>query len=162
VRTTPIQSIVFDIGGVLINWDPHRLFSKYFPNNSQAIDLFLNEIDFFKWNLSQDQGYPFDRAVKEHSTRFPQYEHLIRAYHEEWEESIEGIIPGTVDILFRLKAAGYRLYGLTNWSAEKFPFIRRKYKPLELFEDIVISGEEMLIKPDSSENPRPIKGMPDD
>jgi 2-haloacid dehalogenase len=142
------QAIIFDFGGVLVNWDPHKLFNKYFANDSQAIDAFLDEINFSAWNLSQDKGYPFAQAVKDLSAQFPQYAHLIRAYDKEWEESITGIVPDTVEILYKLKAASYRLYGLTNWSAEKFSIVRHKYKFFNLFEDIVISGEVKLIKPD--------------
>jgi 2-haloacid dehalogenase len=82
------------------------------------------------------------------SAQFPHYAHLIRAYDEEWEESLTGVIPGTVEILHRLKAAGYQLYGLTNWSAEKFYLVRHKYEVFNLFEDIVVSGEVKLVKPD--------------
>ena len=146
--TTLIHAIIFDFGGVLVNWDPHRVFNKYFSNDIQAIDNFLAEINFPAWNLSQDKGYPFAQAVVDLSAQFPQYAHLIRAYDVEWEESIAGVIPGTVEILNRLKAAGYRLYGLTNWSAEKFSLVRHKYKVFELFDDIVVSGEVKLIKPD--------------
>ncbi len=146
--TTIISSIIFDFGGVLVNWDPHKLFNKYFANDTQAIDAFLAEINFSDWNLSQDKGYPFALAVTDLSTKFPQYARIIRAYDEEWEESITGIIPETAEILFRLKAAGYRLYGLTNWSAEKFTLVRHKYKVFDLFEDIVVSGEVKLVKPD--------------
>ena len=145
--TSSIQAIIFDFGGVLINWDPRKLFNKYFGNNRQAIDNFLTEINFSAWNLSQDEGYPFARAVMELSKRFPQYAHLIRAYDEEWEESITGVIPETVEILHRLKTAGYRLYGLTNWSAEKFSIVKNKYKAFNLFESIVVSGEVKLAKP---------------
>ena len=111
-----IKAIVCDFGGVIINWDPRKVFNKYFENNASAIDLFLEEIHFTEWNLSQDKGYPFAQAVIELSKQFPQYEQFIRAYDEEWEESIVGIIPETVDILKKLKGVGCKLYGLTNWS----------------------------------------------
>ncbi len=145
--TTRIHAIIFDFGGVLINWDPHNLYNKYFANDTTAIDNFLAEINFYTWNLSQDGGYPFKQAVRELSAQFPQYAHLIRAYDEEWEESVPGLIPGTIEILYKLKTIGYRLFGLTNWSAEKFPLVRHKYKVFDLFEDIVVSGEVKLIKP---------------
>jgi 2-haloacid dehalogenase len=146
--TSSFQAIIFDFGGVLVNWDPHKLFNKYFANDSQAIDTFLDEINFTDWNMSQDKGYPFAQAVKDLSTQFPQYAHLIHAYDKEWEQSITGIVPDTVEILYKLKAAGHRLYGLTNWSAEKFSIVRHKYNFFDLFEDIVISGEVKLVKPD--------------
>ena len=143
-----IQAIIFDFGGVLIDWDPHRLFSKYFSGDKQAIDNFLTEINFSTWNLSQDKGYPFARAVKELSAQFPQYAHLIQAYDKEWEESIAGVIPETVDIIQGLKKAGYHLFGLTNWSAEKFALVKDKYAIFNCFENILVSGEAKLIKPD--------------
>jgi 2-haloacid dehalogenase len=142
------QAIIFDFGGVLINWDPHKVFNKYFSNDRQAIDNFLLEINFSTWNLSQDKGYPFASAVTDLSAQFPQYAHLIQAYDEEWEESITGIIPETVEILQRLKKAGFRLYGLTNWSAEKFALVKYKYEVFNLFENILVSGEVKLVKPD--------------
>jgi len=146
--TSSIKAIIFDFGGVLINWDPHILFNKYFSNDRQAIDAFLSEINFTAWNLSQDKGYPFASAVTDLSTEFPQYAHLIRAYDEEWEDSITGIIPETVEILQKLKTSGYRLYGLTNWSAEKFALVKHKYEAFNLFESILVSGEVKLVKPD--------------
>ena len=146
--TFSIQAIIFDFGGVLINWDPHRLFNKYFSNDRQAIDNFLSEINFSAWNLSQDKGYPFEKAVLELSSQFPQYAHLIHAYDTEWEESITGVIPETVEILQRLKKAGYHLFGLTNWSAEKFSLVKHRYEVFSLFESILVSGEVKLIKPD--------------
>lgn len=108
----------------------------------------MAEINFSAWNLKQDEGYPFGQAVDDLSTQFPQYAHIIRAYDVYWEESITGTIPGTVDLLHRLKAVGYPLYGLTNWSYEKFSLVRHKFGFFNLFDDIVVSGEVKLIKPD--------------
>ncbi len=143
-----ILAVIFDFGGVLIDWDPQRVFNNYFSNDKQAINDFLTEIDFPAWNLAQDKGLPFSEGVKQLSSKFPHHAHLIRAYDEEWEKSITGLIPGTVKILTKLKKAGYRLYGLTNWSAEKFYLIKDKYLVFNLFDDIVISGEVKLVKPD--------------
>jgi 2-haloacid dehalogenase len=148
MQTVTIHAIIFDFGNVLIKWDPHKLFNKYFANDTAAINRFLEEINFSDWNLAQDKGYPFAQAVTELSDRFPQHAHLIHAYDEEWEQSITGLIPETVEILHKLKAAGYHLYGLTNWSAEKFSIVRHKYAFFELFEDILVSGEVKLVKPD--------------
>jgi 2-haloacid dehalogenase len=146
--TTSIHAIIFDFGNVLIKWDPHEVFNKYFANDKAAIDRFLSEIHFNEWNLSQDKGYPFAQAVAELSFKFPQYAQLIQAYDENWEESITGIIPETIEILLQLKKAGYQLYGLTNWSAEKFSLVKHKFAFFKLFENILVSGEVKLIKPD--------------
>jgi 2-haloacid dehalogenase len=146
--TTPIHAIIFDFGNVLIKWDPHMLFNKYFANDAAEIDRFLAEINFHDWNLSQDKGHPFAQAVADLSAKFPQYAQLIRAYDLEWDESIIGVMPDTVEILYKLKASGYQLYGLTNWSAEKFSIVRPKYAFFKLFIDIMVSGEVKLIKPD--------------
>lgn len=146
--TTPIHALIFDFGNVLIKWDPHQVFLKYFSNDTKAIDNFLAEINFSAWNLEQDRGYPFAQGVAELSAQFPQYAQIIRAYDEEWEESITGVIPETVKLLHKLKAAGYSLYGLTNWNVEKFSLVRHKYAFFDLFDDILVSGEVKIAKPD--------------
>lgn len=143
---TPV--LIFDFGGVLITWDPHLVFLKYFSDDIQAIDRFLKEIDFAGWNYQQDAGRPFEQGVAELSAQFPQYAHLIRAYDEEWEESIAGLIPGTVELLRRLKAAGYPIYGLTNWNDEKFSLVQHRFPIFDLFDDILVSGAVKLAKPD--------------
>ena len=143
-----IKAIIFDFGGVVINWDPRRVFRKFFPEGEQAMENFMREIGFSEWNLRQDEGYPFEQAVHDLSAQFPQYAHIIRAYDVDWEESITGIIPETVELLRRLKEAGYRLYGLTNWNHAKFSLVRNKYEFFSLFEEIIVSGEVKLIKPD--------------
>jgi len=142
-----LRAALFDFGGVLVEWDPRRLYQPYF-RHTQEIDNFLAEINFPAWNQKQDQGRPFVHGVAELSAQFPQHAHLIRAYHEHWEESIVGPIPGTIQLLAQLKQAGYSLYGLSNWSDETFPLVREKYPFFELFEDIVLSGEVKLVKPD--------------
>jgi len=142
-----IRAILFDIGGVLLEWDPHRLYRRYFEQPHE-IDHFLAEINFPAWNLEQDRGRPFAQAVAELSAQFPQHAHLIRAYHKQWEESIVGPIPGTTRILQQLKQAGFPLYGISNWSHETFPLIRKKYPFFDLLDDIVLSGAVKLVKPD--------------
>jgi len=139
--------IIFDFGGVLIDWSPHYLYRQFF-NDDNAVDRFLDEIGFFEWNTEQDRGRPFAEAVAEHCRRFPQYAEQIKAYDIYWEEFIGGPIQPTVDILYDLKLRGHTLYGLTNWSAEKFKLIRSLYEFFDLLDDIVISGEVKLVKPD--------------
>ena len=141
------KAVIFDFGGVLVDWSPHNLYRHYF-DQPQEIDRFLKEINFAEWNAQQDKGHPFTQAVVEHSTKFPQHAKLIHAYHERWEDSIVGPIEGTVQVLQKLKQRGYPLYGLSNWSAETFPLIRNKYKFFDLFDYILISGEVKMIKPE--------------
>jgi 2-haloacid dehalogenase len=142
-----MKTIIFDLGGVLLDWNPHRLYAPYF-NSSTEIDRFLHEINFPEWNLQQDAGRPFAEGVAALSQEFPHYAHLIRAYHERWEDSVPGAIDGTVDILKRIKRDGVPLYALTNFSAETFPIMRRRFDFLQLFEYILVSGEVGLVKPD--------------
>ncbi len=146
--TSPIKSIIFDFGGVLLEWNPHNLYRRYFPGQPEATDRFLTEINFLEWNAQQDKGRPFAEAVEILLAEFPQHAHLINAYYESWEETIDGPIEGTVEIMKQLKQAGYPLYGLSNWSAETFPYTRAKYKFFDLFDDMVISGAVGYVKPE--------------
>ncbi|MCL4487992.1 MAG: HAD family phosphatase [Chloroflexi bacterium] len=140
-------AIIFDFGGVLIDWNPRHLYRKLL-DDEQAVEDFMREIGFAEWNHEQDKGRPFPEAVAELSAKFPQYRDLIQAYDLRYDESILGPIQPTVDILRRLKQAGYPLYGLSNWNGDKFQSVRRQYPFLEWFDDIVISGEVKLAKPD--------------
>jgi 2-haloacid dehalogenase len=141
-----MTTIIFDLGGVLLDWNPHRLYAPFF-NSSAEIDHFLREINFSEWNLQQDAGRSFSEGVSVLSTEFPHYADLIRAYHEHWEDSVPGPIDETVTLLKRLKRAGHPLYALTNFSAETFPIMRRRFDFLKLFEYILVSGEVGVIKP---------------
>jgi len=146
--TSKIKAIVFDFGGVLIGWDPRQLYSRYFPEQPQAMEDFLAEISFMEWNAQQDKGRPFTEAVALLSKEFPHRAHLISAYHEHWEESLTGTIEGTVELLRALKEKGYPLYGLSNWAEETFSIVRHKFEFLNLFDEIILSGQVKLIKPD--------------
>ncbi len=142
-----IKVVIFDFGGVLVDWSPHNLYRRYFEQ-PHDIDRFLAEINFAEWNAQQDKGHPFAQAVAEHSNKFPQHAELIKAYHERWEDSIVGAIDGTVNILRQVKQRGYLVYGLSNWSAETFPLVKDRFKFFELFDDIVLSGDVKMIKPE--------------
>jgi len=148
--TTTIKAIVFDFGGVLLDWNPRNLYRRFFQDDFEAMERFLTEIRFMEWNTHQDRGRPFKEGVSILSSQFPQYSRLIQAFHEHWEESIGGEIAGTVEIARKLKQKGYPLFGLSNWSAETFPIARRKYPFFDIFDDIVLSGEVKLIKPDAA------------
>ncbi len=146
--TTQIKAIIFDFGNVLLEWNPRNVYQRYFPDDPEGMERFFKEVNFADWNLQQDKGRPFAEGVAILSQQFPQHSHLIQAYHDHWVESVSGSIAGTVRILKQLKQAGYSLYGLSNWSAETFPYARKKYDFFDLLDDIVISGEVGHIKPD--------------
>jgi 2-haloacid dehalogenase len=142
------KAIVFDFGGVLIDWNPRYLYLKFFDGDLPAMEDYLAKINFTEWNLRQDEGRPWSEGIAELCAQFPEYQDLIRAYDEHWEDSIAGVIQPTVDILRSLKNKGHPLYGMTNWSREKFRLVRPKYEFFDWFQAIVVSGEVRLVKPD--------------
>ena len=140
------NAVVFDLGGVLIRWDPRHLYRQLMPEDE--IDAFLDEVGFQAWNHEQDAGAPWGPAVEEHAALFPHRRELLAAYPARFAESLDGPVEGTVAILQELHAAGTRLVALTNWSAELFPHAEAAFDFLALFEGIVVSGREGLAKPD--------------
>lgn len=142
-----ISAVLFDLGGVLIEWDPRLLYRKLFNGDPKAIEWFLAEVCTPEWNAQQDGGRSFEEAVCERIALFPEHETLIRAYYDRWEEMIGGPIDGTVEILSELRSRPFQLFALTNWSSETFPVARERFEFLAWFKDIVVSGEIGLIKP---------------
>ena len=145
---TTIQAILFDFGNVLVEWNPRFVYRRYFPGDEKAMENFFHEVNFMDWNALQDKGRSFAEGVADLSHQFPHYSDLIQAYHDNWKDSIGDPLEGTVEILKRLKKTGYPLYGLSNWSAETFPYARQKFDFFNLFDDIIISGEVLSIKPE--------------
>ena len=143
-----IRAIIFDFGNVLLEWDPRHVYRRFFPDDPEGMEHFLREVNFMDWNSLQDKGRPFTDGVAALSREFPHYSHLIQAYHDHWIDSIGNAIAGTVGIMQQLKRAGYPLYGLSNWSAETFPYARQKHDFFDLLDDMVISGEVGHVKPD--------------
>jgi 2-haloacid dehalogenase len=141
------QAIIFDLGGVLIDWNPRHLYRKLFADEA-AMEKFLSEICTPHWNEQQDAGRSFAEAVELLSGQHPQHAELISAFWLRWPEMIGGAIEPTVEVMKELKAAGHPLYALSNWSAETFPLARPKFEFFDWFDEIVISGEVKLIKPD--------------
>lgn len=141
------KTVVFDLGGVLIDWDPRYLFEKLIPDEAE-MDFFLARVCSPEWNAQMDRGNSFQEAVDELALVYPRYSSQIQAYYSRWEEMIVGPFPGTVKILERLRGAGYPLAALSNWSAETFPKVMDKFEFLNWFSTLVISGEVGLIKPD--------------
>ena len=140
--------VIFDFGGVLLDWNPRYLYRKLFSEDEAGMEAFLAEVTTSEWNLQQDAGRPWDEAVRLLSAEHPTKTELIAAYQHRWEETLRGPIDDSLRILHELKAAGHPLYGLTNWSHETFPIARQRFEFLNLFDGIVVSGEERMVKPD--------------
>ncbi|MGI9434440.1 MAG: HAD family hydrolase [Geminicoccaceae bacterium] len=143
---TPV--FVFDLGAVLIDWNPRHLYRKLFDDEGE-MERFLSEICTPAWNVEQDRGRTWADAVAELSAAHPAHHDLIHAYQDRWDEMLAGPIDDSVAILNELKADGHELHALTNWSAETFPVARERYEFLGQFETILVSGEEGMIKPDA-------------
>ena len=142
------KNIIFDLGGVLIDWNPEYVYLKEFNNDRKKMKWFFDNICTFDWNENQDAGYPLKKATEERIKLFPQYENLIRIYYGRWKEMLGGPINLTVDILKRIKKENkLNVFALTNWSAETFPTALKKFDFLNLFDGIIVSGEEKTRKP---------------
>jgi 2-haloacid dehalogenase len=140
-------AVVFDLGGVLIEWDPRHLYRQLFDDPDE-MESFLAEVTTAEWNAHQDAGRPWAEAIELLVAEHPERRDLIEAFHRRWPEMLTGEIPGTVDVLADLRAAGVRLIALSNWSAETFPVARERFDFLAWFEGILISGEVGVNKPD--------------
>lgn len=141
------KTIIFDLGGVLIDWNPKYLYRKIIDDEKQ-IDWFLENICDMHWNEQQDAGRSLMEGTIEKIKKHPDQAEKIKAYYERWSEMLGGPIEGTVSILRQLKESeDYRLYALTNWSAETFPIAQERYDFLQWFKGIVVSGVEKMRKP---------------
>jgi 2-haloacid dehalogenase len=141
-----IDTVVFDLGGVLIEWDPRVAFRDTLEPDD--IEVFLDEVGFMEWNKGLDGGRPMAEAEAEIDERFPHRAGVIAAYRRNFRSTLVGEVPGTADIVRELADAGVRLLALTNWSAESFPHALDLFSVLGRFESIVVSGEERMTKPD--------------
>jgi len=141
-----IDTVVFDLGNVLIPWDLRWLLRSEYESD-EAVESFLREADIMRWHAQQDAGYPVAQAILEHSEKHPMHAKAIRALYERWHETMREAIPGSVDLLRELQAAGLRLYALSNFSAELFARSKAFYDFWDAFDGIVLSGEERVNKP---------------
>jgi len=139
---------IFDLGGVFIDWNPRYLYRTLFVDDEDAMERFLAEVTTSAWNLRMDAGKTFAEAVDELQREHPEQAELIAAYHERWPEMLGEVNAETAQIVRDLRTRGLHVYALSNWSAETFPHAREAAPELELFEDILISGEMRLTKPD--------------
>lgn len=141
------HTIIFDIGNVLIGWNPRLLYNKVFDSPEEA-EWFVSNITHLDWNEEQDRGRPVAEATELLVAEHPKWEREIRMYYDRWTEHFSGAIAGSVDVLKAMEASGdYRLLALTNWSAELFPWARENFDFLSIFEDIMVSGEVKMKKP---------------
>lgn len=141
-------AVVFDIGGVLIDWNPAYLYRKLLSSDAEVSE-FLGNICTLSWNEQFDAGKAFADGIAELVRKHPEHSDLIEAYWLRWDEMIGGEVPGTAQVLERLKAAGVSVHAISNWSAETFPRARSRFPFLELFDVLVLSGREGLVKPGS-------------
>lgn len=145
--TKKIDTIIFDLGAVLIDWNPRYLYRKIFKTEDE-ITWFLENICTSEWNDEQDAGRSFQEATEALLKKHPDWEVPVRAWYDRWHETIQGPITGTVDILRNIRdSKTHRLYALTNWSAETFPWALENFEFLHWFEGIVVSGVEKMRKP---------------
>jgi len=142
-----IDTVIFDLGGVLIDWNPRYLYRKLF-STEEEITWFMENICTPEWNDMQDAGRSFAEATEELVKKHPEHEVPIRAWYGRYPETISGAIQPTVDVLTRIREKkAHRLYALTNWSAESFPWAQDNFEFLSWFEGIVVSGKEKTRKP---------------
>jgi 2-haloacid dehalogenase len=141
------NTIIFDLGAVLIDWNQHHLYRKIFKTEEE-MEWFLANVCTGEWNEEQDAGRPFEEAVKIQTALFPQFAAEIESFWKRWPEMMAGPIDGTVKIFDALKAKNqYKFYALTNWSAETFPIALNRFEFFKWFDGIVVSGEEKTRKP---------------
>jgi 2-haloacid dehalogenase len=140
--------VVFDLGGVLIDWNPRYLYGKLFDGKTDAVEEFLATVCTQSWNELQDAGRPFADACASLKRVHPHKGQLIDAWVRRYDEMLAGPISGTVDILTNLNSRGVPFYALSNWSAETFPAALKRFEFLKWFRGIMLSGEVKLLKPD--------------
>jgi 2-haloacid dehalogenase len=146
--STAINTIIFDLGGVLLDWNPHYVFDEHYFSLKEERDYFFSHICTSEWNEEQDAGRSIVTATQELVEKFPDWEQPIRDFYGRWTEMLRGPIPETVEIFRKLKQSGkYRLYALTNWQADLFHIALVRYNFLHWFDGRVVSGEEKIRKP---------------
>ncbi len=142
-----VDAVIFDIGNVLVKWDPRLLYSQLIQDPDE-LEWFLDEVVPLSWHTDHDRGRPFAESIAERQRLWPAYHDLIALFYERWEDTIGPAIDGTVKILETLDDKGIAVFALTNYSAETFPAFRKRFPFSKRFHDIVVSGEEGMVKPD--------------
>lgn len=143
-----IKTIIFDLGGVLIDWNPEYVYLNVFDGDREKMQWFFDNVCTHEWNENQDAGYSLAKATEDRIKLFPEHEDLIRMFYGRWEEMLGGPIEGTVKILKKLvESKKFQIVALTNWSHETFPIALDTFDFLHWFEGILVSGEEKTRKP---------------
>ena len=142
------DTVVFDIGGVLLDWNPRHLYTKIFNGREAEMEWFLANICTPEWNMLQDGGRPWSEATDLLVAAHPDHEANIRAFRQRWPEMIAGPIDETVEVLRQLHAADVPVYAITNFAGDTFRIAREMYDFLHLFRDTVVSGDEKMLKPE--------------
>lgn len=145
-----MNTVVFDLGGVLVDWDPRYLLRKVMPGRTAEMEAILRDVLNHDWNLARDAGDSWPRAMAELEVSHPEWADVFRAYDERWPETLGGNHEASVAILRELRDRGVPLFALSNWSAEKFPHAEERFEWLDWFEGVVVSGRVGLVKPDAA------------
>jgi 2-haloacid dehalogenase len=140
-----IENIIFDFGGVLVDWNPRYLYKDHFKDENE-MEHFLKNICTDEWNLEQDRGRSLSEGTVLLQNKFPEFHSMIQLFYDKWNTMLKSDIPETVLLLYKLKAK-YKIYGLTNWSAETISIAYERFSFFKEFDGIVVSGQEKMIKP---------------
>jgi 2-haloacid dehalogenase len=143
-----MDTVLFDLGKVLLDWDPRYFYRPLFEGDERGMENFLSTAVPPAWVLEMDKGKPMAQAIEERRRAHPEHAQNIALWREGWNTMLRGEIAGSVQLLRELKARGHRLYALTNFSAETWPVTRQRFEFLSLFDDVVVSAEHGLVKPD--------------
>ena len=145
---TKIEAIIFDLGGVLVDWKPEYVYRKVFNGNEEKVQWFLKNVCSPEWNIEQDAGRTIEEGNKIKINQFPEYEDLIKLFYEEWPHMFSGPIHESLALFKKLKASGkYKIYALTNWSSEKWDKALELFPFFKDFDGVVVSGQEKKRKP---------------
>jgi len=144
-----MKNIIFDFGGVLLDWNPDHFYLPYFNGNTNRMEDFYATTQIKTLNKELDRGMPFDTFLTNMIRKFPQYASELKLWKNAWHKMLGDKIEGSIEILHKLNANGYQLYGLTNWSADTFPYVYYTHDFFHIFKDIVVSGREHTIKPEA-------------
>lgn len=143
-----VKNVVFDLGGVLVDWNPRYLYRNVFKSEDE-MEYFLQHVCSPEWNARLDAGLPFEQAIEERCQAYPHYTREIRLYWDRWPEMLRGEISSVVEVFRQFQdMGGFKIYALSNWSSQTFPVAQEKFAFLSEFDGLILSGNEGLIKPD--------------